>query len=127
MRNEKFQFKNIIVTSLIFTLVYFIMINRVPSYIEFSNYYGYKMYLENPECFYLFKVFINTLFLIFAISLLNKNYLDKNGIYLIMIAASMAIVEIVLTMLSIRILQENIASDFCWIIASIYALNRLKK
>ena len=99
----------------------------MPSYIEISNYYGYKMYLQSPEFVYLFKVFINTSFLIFAIKLLDKGYLDKKGIYLIVVATITAIVEIVLTMLGINIFQENILSDFCWIIAFIYALGKLKK
>ena len=124
MRNEKFQLKNIFVASLILTFGYFIILANIPNYIELSNYYGYKMYLQRPEFIYLFKVLINTLFLIFAINLLDKNHLDKRGIYLIISAALMSIIEIVLTMVGIKIFQENILSDFIWILAFIYALNK---
>ena len=124
MRNEKFQLKNIFVASLILAFGYFIILANIPNYIELSNYYGYKMYLQRPEFIYLFKVLINTLFLIFAINLLDKNHLDKKGIYLIISAALMSIIEIVLTMVGIKIFQENILSDFIWILAFIYALNK---
>jgi len=124
MRNEKFQLKNIFVASLILAFGYFIILANIPNYIELSNYYGYKMYLQRPEFIYLFKVLINTLFLIFAINLLDKNHLDKRGIYLIISAALMSIIEIVLTMVGIKIFQENILSDFIWILAFIYALNK---
>ena len=127
MRNEKFQFKNIIKISLVLTLLYVIVINISLNYVKISAFYGYKMYLQSPEYFYLFKAFANTLFLIFSINLLGKNYLDKKGMYLIIIASITAIVEIVITMLGIRILQENILSDFCFMIAFVYALNKLKK
>jgi len=119
MRNEKFQLKNIFVASLILAFGYFIILANIPNYIELSNYYGYKMYLQRPEFIYLFKVLINTLFLIFAINLLDKNHLDKRGIYLIISAALMSIIEIVLTMVGIKIFQENILSDFIWILAFI--------
>ena len=124
MRNEKFQLKNIFVASLILTFGYFIILANIPNYIELSNYYGYKMYLQRPEFIYLFKVLINTLFLIFAINLLDKNHLDKRGIYLIISAALISIIEIVLTMIGIKIFQENILSDFIWLVAFIYALNK---
>ena len=124
MRNEKFQLKNIFVASLILAFGYFIILANIPNYIELSNYYGYKMYLQRPEFIYLFKVLINTLFLIFAINLLDKNHLDKRGIYLIISAALISIIEIVLTMVGIKIFQENILSDFIWILAFIYALNK---
>jgi len=124
MRNEKFQLKNIFVASLILAFGYFIILANIPNYIELSNYYGYKMYLQRPEFIYLFKVLINTLFLIFAINLLDKNHLDKRGIYLIISAALMSIIEIVLTMVGIKIFQENILSDFIWLVAFIYALNK---
>jgi len=127
MRNEKFQFKNIIKISLILTLWYVILININPSYVKLSNFYGYKMYLQSPGYFYLFKAFANTLFLIFSISLLGKNCLDKKGVNLIIIASIIGIVEIVITMLGIRILEEYILSDFCFIIAFVYALGKLKK
>ena len=124
MRNEKFQLKNIFVASLILTFGYFIILANIPNYIELSNYYGYKMYLQRPEFIYLFKVLINTLFLIFAINLLDKKHLNKKGIYLIIAAALLSIIEIVLTMVGIKIFQENILSDFIWILAFIYALNK---
>jgi hypothetical protein len=127
MRNPKFKFRNIIAATLIFTLLYCIIISLMPNYIGLSNYYGYKMCIENIEYFYLFKAFINALFLIFAIGLLDKSYLEKKGVYLIIIAALIAVIEIVLTMLQLRIFQENILSDFCWIIVFIYALNQLQK
>ena len=127
MRNEKFNFNNIFIVSLVFILLYCGMIYLMPSYIKLSNYYGYKMYLQSPEYFYLFKAFINTLFLIFAIRLLDRSYLDKKGIYLIIVAAILAIVEIVLTILGLRIFQENVLSDFSWILVFIYALYMPKK
>lgn len=127
MRNEKFHFENIFVISLILTILFFFMLELMPSYIRLSDYFGYKMYLQRPEYLYLFKVFINASFLIFATRLLDKSSLDKSGIYLIIIAALVAIIEIVFTFLNINIFQENILSDFCWIIAFIYALKKLKK
>ncbi len=126
MRDEKYKFSNIFIIFFIIAILYFICISFFSSSIELSNYYGYRMYLVKSQFISLFVVTINAFYLILGIRLLDRSNIDTSGIYLIIVAATIAIVEIVLQMVGANFLQENILSDFFWIIAFLYSLNKLK-
>ena len=126
MRNEKIKFSGIFPLFLVFFLLYFIVIYILPCSIKLSENYGYNIYLINSSFIKLFDVLVNVFFLVIAVNLLYKKHLDIRGIYLIIVASLLSTIEAILPINSGEIFQQNLLSNFIWIITFVYALNKLK-
>lgn len=126
MRNEKIKFSNIFLIFLVALVLYIILLLRISSNIEFSEYIGYRMYLLYYDYINLCIVLINVAFIVLATKLLYKRNLDRLGIYMIIISSLCSIIEVIIAISFKEIYQPNLFGDFLWIITFVYALKRLK-
>ena len=127
IRKNNIKFYYIFIVSSVLTLLYvFIMYNCrvILQSVEESAYT--LVFLQHMYIYWTYIVF-NTLIVFFIIGFVNKKSSSRLGIYLVLAAASVTVIESILWVVGIKILTENIIGDIFWVIALIYALNKVKK
>ena len=70
---------------------------------------------------------LNTFMLFLAMYLLNKNNINKVGIYLIIASSLMTIIEMITWIIGVSLLPENIIGDIMWIISLMYGIKKVAK
>ena len=127
VRKDNIKFINIIYIFVLLTCIYsYIMVTFVNNLILYRN-LAYIMYLHNHEFIFLFILLINIFFLLLGLAFLKKGNIEKLGAYLVVLASLIAVYEILLVLLGKSIFQENIISDFIWIITFVHTLKQLRK
>ncbi|WP_368489629.1 hypothetical protein [Clostridium sp. BJN0013] len=127
MRKNNIKFYYVFIVSIVLTLLYvFIMYNCKAVLQSVAESVYTLVFLQHIYIYWTYIVF-NTLIIFFIIGFVNKKSSNKLGIYLVLIAAFISIIELILWIVGVRILVENIVGDMFWILALIYALNKVKK
>ena len=127
LRSDKFKFSYISIFLFITIGFYIVLIILSPYSVQgMLEGYGFSINLKYIEYVYIFYILINTIFLTAACNMLNKDFIDKKGTVLIIIASIVSIVEILSVILGYRLLQEVIFMDIFWMIVFNYSTNKLK-
>ncbi|UZQ48790.1 hypothetical protein [Clostridium kluyveri] len=127
IRKNNIKFYYIFIISIVLTLMYvFIMYNCKVVLQSVKESVYTLVFLQHIYIYWTYIVF-NTLIIFFIIGFVNKKSSSGLGIYLVLTAASVTVIEFILWIVGVRILAENIVGDIFWILALIYALNKVKK
>lgn len=127
LRNNKFKFSYIFIFLFVIIGLYIVLIVFSPYSVQgILEEYGFSINLKYIEYVYIFYILINTVFLTAACNMLNKDFIDRKGTVLIIIASIVSIVEILSVILGYRLIQEVIFMDIFWTIAFNYSLGKLK-
>lgn len=126
-RSDKFKFNYCLVICVILTVLYIIAVVRFPVNIMSLGSLGYSMCFINKDIIFGYYLIINTVFLFQAIVLLGHKNANKLGLWLVISAAFVAIIEILARYMNIDFIPSCLFGDILWLATSIYALNKLKK
>lgn len=130
MRKDNIKFYYIFIITAVLCAAYAIMMYKCEAVLqnleECKLILGYTFVLSNYYIYWIYIVF-NTLVIFFVLGFVNKRSANKLGIYMVLLAACITIIELILWLMGIKILAENILGDVSWIIVFMYALSKVKK
>ncbi|MBU3179601.1 hypothetical protein [Clostridium psychrophilum] len=125
-RNDKVKFRKIAIMCFMLCIVYFIVIYRSFVDISISNICGYTLILNLKDYFNVILLVINSIFIVKGIELSSKTYSNKLGAILITISASITLISVLLTLISINS-EWLLLGDISWIITIDYGLLKFKR
>lgn len=126
-RKDKLKLSYFIIVSTIILLLYILTVTKLQVNIEIYRNLGYKMYFSNYKLIEGIYLIINTIFFFSAILLLSNSITNRFGMWLALISALIAMLEIIVKTLGISLFPMLILGDIFWIITVVYALFKLKK
>lgn len=127
IRKNNIKFYYIFIISSILTLLYVFIMCNCKTVLQSIGESAYTLvFLQHMYIYWTYIVF-NTLIVFFTIGFVNKKSSSRLGIYLVLAASSITVIESILWIVGVKILTENIIGDIFWIVALIYALNKVKK
>lgn len=128
IRNDKINFMYILLISFVIIIVYEIVMLKMQIYISISDDYGfgYVMYLTKYSIYMdVFNLAVNIVFLLTAISFLNKKNIV--GMFFIMLAALTSIIGMVFMYIGKYNVPQYILGELFWIMALNYSLEKVRK
>ena len=125
-RNNKVKLRKIVIMCFLLCIAYFIVIYRSFVDISISNICGYTLMLNLKDYCNVTLLIINSIFIVKGIELLNKTYSNKLGAILIIISASITLISVLLTLMSINF-EWLLLGDISWIITIDYGLLKFKR
>ncbi|MFL0196088.1 hypothetical protein ACJDU8_10995 [Clostridium sp. WILCCON 0269] len=127
IRKNNIKFYYIFIISIMLILLYIFIMYKCAAVLQIVEKSVYTLvFLQHIYIYWTYIVF-NTLIIFFVLGFVNKKGVNKLGIYLVLLAAFVTVIESILWFMGIRILVENILGDIFWVIVLIYALNKVKK
>ena len=130
VRKDNVKFYYIFIITAVLCAAYAIMMYKCEAVLqnleEYKFILGYTLVLSNQYIYWGYLVF-NTLVVFFVLGFVNKSNANKLGIYMVILAACITIVELILWLMGTRVLAENILGDVGWIAVFVYALSKVKK
>jgi hypothetical protein len=107
--------------------MYGVVMYKCPCLLQSARKYGYTILFSQYTYIYWVYIVINTIILFLAIGLMGKKNTIKTGIYFVIIASFITILELILWISGIAIVQETILGDLLWISTLVYTLNKVSK
>lgn len=126
IRNDKINFSYMFFISSLLVGFYIFFIYKYPITLKVDIYYGYFIEIMRMPYVYVIYMLFNVCAIIFAVNLYNKN-VDKKGIVLITLSASVLIIEATLLFTGKEVFLNIVISDVLWILSLNYSLTKLKK
>jgi hypothetical protein len=127
MRNDRINFSYSFIVGIVILVFYIILMIKIPYGVQIGQQFGYYISLLNPLPGEYFYIAVNTAALIICILQIGKPGVNNVGLYMIVLAALITIVETFLSLIGIEFLAHNVVGDACWVFVLNYALMRLKK
>lgn len=126
VRNDKINFSYMFFISFLLVGFYIFFIYKYPITLKVDIYYGYFIEIMQVPYAYVIYMIFNMCAIIFAGNLYNKN-VNRKGIVLVILSASILIIEAILSFIGKEIFLNIVLSDILWIISLNYLLGKLKK
>lgn len=126
MRNDRIKFSYIFFISALLIVLYSFFIYKYPINLKVDIYYGYFIEIMQIPYVYVIYMLFNVSAIIFAVNIYNKN-VDKKGIALVTLSASVLIIEATLLFIGKEVFLNIVISDILWVISLNYSLSKLKK
>lgn len=127
MKGHIINFSYIFIALGISIILYVSMMLKCTCFLQNSSNIGYTMVFAQDTYIYWVYIGINTITLFLAISFINKTYINRIGMSIVILASIATIIEYIVWIAGIVLIAENIIGDMLWITALMYALNRVKK
>ncbi|AKN33354.1 membrane protein [Clostridium carboxidivorans P7] len=127
MKGHIINFSYIFITAGVIIALYISMMLKCTCFLQNSSNVGYTMVFAQDTYIYWVYIGINTIALFLSISFINKTYTNRIGISIVILASIATIIEYIVWIAGIILIAENVIGDTLWIIALMYALNRIKK
>lgn len=127
MKGHIINFSYIFIIAGVIIALYISMMLKCTCFLQNSNNLGYTMVFSQDTYIYWVYIGINTITLFLAVSFINKTYTNRIGMSIVILASIVTIIEYIVWITGIVLIAENIIGDMLWIIALMYALNRVKK
>lgn len=126
-RNDKIKLNFFYVLSVVFLLIYFILIVKAPLFANLSSIYGYSITLKNGIYSYLVLLSINSFVFVLGFKVYSFKYADKLGATLLIIASLIAIFSIILSVINSNFVGMIILGEVIWVIVLDYGLRKFIK
>ena len=127
VRKDNLNFSYIFIIAFILIGLYSTAIYKCPGLLQSTKNYGYTMFFVKHMYIYWIYIVLNTIILFLTIGLINKKNIIKTGMYLVVIASLVTILEMIIWTMGIVLLQEVILGDVMWIVTLVYTLNKVSK
>jgi hypothetical protein len=99
----------------------------MPANITYTGSLGYIAALQSRDLVYGIYLAINTIILFGAVILMGSGNINKVGMTLVIISATVQIVELLTRAMSINLLPAILIGDLFWVITGVYSLLKLKR
>ena len=109
------------------TVVYILIMNVSKVMVNVSSTYGFIMSLDNEIMLSMFSLILMGIMLVINVLLSDKKYINKSGIWFIIIAIMAVMIEKVIILGGIRIFPYSVMGELIFLIIINFVLNGFKK
>lgn len=129
MRNKKFNITYLFIAVFLFVGLYlYIVITMEPNIVPASNYgFGYIISFMNCREYVLaIYTIVNILFITFCAFFIGKNYVNKKGISIIMVALLASFIENIILLVGTKVMPEYLLGEIICLLCLDYAISLFK-
>lgn len=126
-RSEKLKFTGSYFILAAVTMVYVMIIYMSKVMVNVSSIYGFIMSIDNELILSMFSLILLGIMLIISVLLLDKKYVNKIGIWFIIVAVMAVMIEKVIILGGIRLFPYSVIGELIFIIIINFVLNGFKK
>lgn len=126
-RSERLKFTGSYFILAAVTIVYVMIMHMSKVMINVSSIYGFIMEIDNELIISMFSLILIGIMLIINVLLLDKKYVNKKGIWFIIIAVMAVMIEKVIILGGVRIFPYSVIGELIFIMIINFVLSGFKK
>lgn len=126
-RNDRVNFSYAFVLTVVFILIYLVIIYKSLFNISYLEGYGYSIDLVMNNYLIWGFILLNSSVLVYSIITLGSNKVNTKGVLMLLFSSLLFMVEIMLPLLGIELLPENLLGEAMYILTLSYALSTFKQ
>ncbi|WP_143318316.1 hypothetical protein [Clostridium sp. HBUAS56017] len=127
LRWDKLNFNFNYIIAVVFSIIYFTGMFLVKGRITFNSTYGYVININNETLLYFISLIIVGTLLVFCVYFFDKPNNNRHGMFYLIVALTVVIVENILYLGGIRLFPYPIIGDGIFIMIMNLAVNTFKK
>lgn len=127
LRSEKLKFTGSYFILTVVAAIYFIIIYMSKIMVKVSYIYGFIISIDNEIIISMFALILLGIMLIINVLLLDKKYANKKGIWFIIVAIMVVMIEKVIMIGGVRIFPYSVIGELIFLIIINIVLNGFKK
>ena len=127
LRSEKLKFSTNYIVAIITAVVYGIIIYLSKATVQVNTSYGFILKIDKETLMFLFSLILLGMLLIFNVIVLDKPFVNKKGIWFIILSITIVMREDIIILGGIRIFPYPVIGDFIFLIIMSLVLNGFKK
>ena len=116
LRSEKLNFSGSYIIATIISVIYMGIIHISKVTVEVSYLYGFILKIDKETILFLFSLILLGALLILNVILLDKPFVNKMGIWLIIIAISIVMIEYIIVLGGIKVFPYSVIGDMIFLI-----------
>lgn len=116
LRSEKLNFSGSYIIATIISAIYMGIIHISKVTVEVSYLYGFILKIDKETILFLFSLILLGALLILNVILLDKPFVNKIGIWLIIIAISIVMIEYIIVLGGIKVFPYSVIGDMIFLI-----------
>ena len=126
-RSERLKFTGSYFILAAVTIVYVMIMHMSKVMVNVSSIYGFIMEIDNELIISMFSLILIGIMLIINVLLLDKKYVNKKGIWFIIIAVMAVMIEKVIILRGVRIFPYSVIGELIFIMIINFVLSGFKK
>lgn len=126
-RSERLKFTGSYFILAAVTIVYVMIMHMSKVMVNVSSIYGFIMEIDNELIISMFSLILIGIMLIINVLLLDKKYVNKKGIWFIIIAVMAVMIEKVIILGGVRIFPYSVIGELIFIMIINFVLSGFKK
>ena len=126
LRSEKLKFSGSYIIAAIVLAIYIEIIHSSKVIVEVSYLYGFILKIDKETILFLFSLILLGALLVLNVILLDKPFVNKMGIYFIIIAISIVMIEDIIILGGIKIFPYSVIGDVIFLIIMNLVLKSFK-
>ncbi|AOR24440.1 hypothetical protein [Clostridium taeniosporum] len=127
LRSESLKFSNNYIIAIITLLIYGLIMYLSKATVQVNTLYGFILKINIETIMFLFSLILLGILLILNVIILDKPFINKKGIWFIILSISIVMIEDIIILGGIRIFPYPVIGDFIFLIIMSLVLNGFKK
>ena len=127
LRSEKLKFSINYIVAAIIIITYSFIIYISQGTVKINTLYGFKLNIDKEIIMFLFSLILLAILFMFNVFILDKPFINKKGVYLIILSISIVMIEDIIVLGGIRFFPYPVVGDFIFLIIMNLVLNGFKK
>lgn len=127
LRSENLKFSVNYAVATVIIIIYSFIIYISQGTVKINTLYGFILNIDKELLMFLFSLILLALLLMLNVFILDRPFINKNGIYLIILSSSIVMIEDIIVIGGIRFFPYPIIGEFIFLIIMNLVLNGFKK
>lgn len=127
LRSESIKFTKCYLIAAVLCVIYGFIIYTVKTTVQVSYLYGFIIKIENETVLFLFSLIVLGILLILNVMLIDKPFVNKKGIYLIICAITTVMIEEIIILGGIKIFPYSVIGQTIFLFIMNLVLKSFKK
>lgn len=127
LRSEKLKFTGSYIIAAIIGVIYISILSYSKVIMEVSYIYGFIIRLDNEVIISLLSLFLLGMLMIMNIIILDKPFVNKKGLWFVILAIILVMIEEVIIMGGVKVFPYSIIGEFIFLIIINFVINGFKK
>ncbi|NFO86799.1 hypothetical protein FDC58_00945 [Clostridium botulinum] len=127
LRSENLKFSTNYIIAATISVVYGLIIYFSKATVQVNTLYGFILKIDKETLMFLFSLILLGILLIFNVIILDKPFINKKGIWFIILSISIVMIEDVIILGGIKIFPYPVIGDFIFLIIMSLVLSGFKK
>jgi hypothetical protein len=126
LRSEKLNFDGSYIIAIIICVIYMVIMHISKVVVQVSYLYGFILEIDQETILFLFSLILLGVLLVLNVILLDKPFVNKIGIWFVIIAISIVMIEDIIILGGVKVFPYSVIGDMIFLVIMNFVLKGFK-